>query len=872
MGLIPPGFSEVFTAATGHAPWPYQEALSRQPCSNRLIDVPTGCGKTAAVILAWLYRGTILKDPDCPRRLVFCLPMRTLVDQSESAVRDWLEALGESVDALALSDEAKQGLRTLRERGPIVLMGGAERSQLSDWHLHPDEPAILIGTQDMLLSRALNRGYGESRFRWPISFGLLNSDCLWVFDETQLLGVGVETSAQLQAFRQKLGTLHQIYTWWMSATLDNGRLDTVDFASAELPATHLGKEDEDKLGPRLRSPKALKRSRVSLSGGKQDEISAYIKALAAEVKDAHTLGSLTLVVLNRVHRAQSLYDALRKQLPDSTPVRLIHSRFRPAERREQLRFISSESPEGILIATQAIEAGVDLSARLLITELAPWSSMVQRAGRCNRKGDYDDAQVVWIDLKGEDKQREAVCLPYDPEELDRARRQLETLSDFGLETLRAIRIPEPEVVRPVIRRKDLIELFDTTPDLLGSDLDISRFVRDGDDSDVQVFFRELPEAGRNEVLRSQESPTRDEICRVSIKPFASWFGKARKRLEVPPAYRWDHLEGQWMRIDRPVPGETYLLDPKAGGYDAALGWTGEPRHKPQPILNETPPDQEAVRQQTADTLAPTPEGHGDDPQSTLGQWISLPDHTQHVQGKLAELLYHISLPPETAAALETAAKWHDVGKAHPVFQRKLGSVHQSAVIWAKSGPRDLAGDLNAPSGEESVSPAEKAQRKQERQRERAFRHELASALAWLASDEARAHPQRDLIAYLVASHHGKVRLSLRSLPGEPLPDSPETDPDDPLFARGVWHGDELPELQIGDRRVPPLKLDLHLIRAGEYNGSPSWLERVLHLRDDPDQGPFRLATLEAILRAADMAASKAEAEAAPATSTKPAHA
>jgi hypothetical protein len=52
----------------------------------------------------------------------------------------------------------------------------------------------LIGTQEMLLSRALNRGYGMSRARWPIHFGLLNNDCLWVMDETQLMGSGLWTS------------------------------------------------------------------------------------------------------------------------------------------------------------------------------------------------------------------------------------------------------------------------------------------------------------------------------------------------------------------------------------------------------------------------------------------------------------------------------------------------------------------------------------------------------------------------------------------------------------------------------------------------------------------------------------------------------
>ena len=108
-------------------------------------------------------------------------------------------------------------------------MGGEERG-IRDWDIHPERTAILIGTQDMLLSRALNRGYGMSRYRWPMHFGLLNNDCLWVMDETQLMGVGVETSAQLDGFRHKgtMPTFGVCPTWWMSATLDDARLTTVD--------------------------------------------------------------------------------------------------------------------------------------------------------------------------------------------------------------------------------------------------------------------------------------------------------------------------------------------------------------------------------------------------------------------------------------------------------------------------------------------------------------------------------------------------------------------------------------------------------------------------------------------------------------------
>ena len=52
-------FEQLFKAATGHAPYDYQQRLAGgdagRPCESQLINVPTGLGKTAAVVLAWLW-------------------------------------------------------------------------------------------------------------------------------------------------------------------------------------------------------------------------------------------------------------------------------------------------------------------------------------------------------------------------------------------------------------------------------------------------------------------------------------------------------------------------------------------------------------------------------------------------------------------------------------------------------------------------------------------------------------------------------------------------------------------------------------------------------------------------------------------------
>ena len=155
-----------------------------------------------------------------------------------------------------------------------------------------------------------------------------------------------------------------------------------------------------------------------------------------------------------------------------------------------------EKQDRIIVATQVVEAGVDISAHTLITELAPWPSLVQRFGRCNRRGEYDDAEIVWIDIDSSEE-ASGLVLPYESESLEIARSLIKTITnaDAGPKSLAEVSkgYVEPEAIRAVVRRKDFIDLFDTTPDLTGNDLDVSRFIREGENKDVQVYWRDVPQ-------------------------------------------------------------------------------------------------------------------------------------------------------------------------------------------------------------------------------------------------------------------------------------------------------------------------------------------------------------------------------------------
>jgi CRISPR-associated endonuclease/helicase Cas3 len=771
----------------GRSPYPYQGRFAESESILHLVRAPTGSGKTATAILGWLWR-LLHSGKPTPRRLVYCLPMRVLVEQSVKEAKMWIKSLDLDIAV-------------------NVLMGGVDADE---WYLYPEKPAILVGTQDMLLSRALNRGYAASRFHWPIDFALLNNDCLWVFDEPQLMANGVPTSSQLAGLRASLETFGPCPSVWMSATLEPVWLDTIDFAGC-FPGglLELSGEDYDPERPlyiRMTADKKLYPLGITATNDGKD--------VAREVVKQHVSGTQTLVVVNTVKRAKAVYAAVRKDKTAPQDVLLVHSRFRPAEREILNDSLMQPGIDRIIIATQVVEAGVDISARTLMTELAPWASIVQRIGRCNRTGKDGPGRVLWIDID-----IDKLAPPYEATDLRFAREQLTRLeggdvSPKALEDFkRGQSITLPLAQTHVLRRRDVLDLFDTMPDLSGNDIDIQRFVRGDDkDSDVQFFWREYPGDAPD---AGEPSPNRRELCNVPV-------GEAREFLKLlgekkrGAGYVWDHLDGKWVRINpnHLRPGLAILLALESGGY-SGLGWDSDSTAAVTPVpIDARVPDEAA----------------SSDPNSAIAVALTILEHTEHVCGELQELLNALpDLPNVWIDPLVNATRMHDVGKALPVSQKAMHDTHtpDPSRLLAKSGRR---GRLNY-----------------EKYGRRHFRHELGSALAVLQN--MRECPF--VVAYLIAAHHGRLRLTVRALPGEVPPDDESV-----RFALGVRDGDRLPEVDLGNGiACAATMLDLTPMQLG---GDESWTARALELL--AEVGPFRLAYLEMLLRAADVRASKKEAK------------
>lgn len=677
--------------ATGHDPYPYQARLAAEGLPE-LLSAPTGAGKTVAGVLPWLYRRLVAAPERTPRRLVYVLPQHSLHEQLLERIGQWLGRLGYA--------------------GEVGLHHVAD----GEWRRHPERTAIVVGTHDLVLSRALMRGFGDATVMAPVSFALLHTDTQWVFDELDPLGPALPATVGLQRLRDEVGTPSPTATMWMSSEV-------------ALPPVRITRLDIDP--------------------------AHYIDGLVGALTAAHVPGTRTIAVLNTVERARALYTALRRAGRD---VLLIHPRFRAADRRRLLSELDGTGQDRIVVSAQALEAGIDVSCRTLLTEVASVNSIVQRAGRCNRYGEHPEGgDLLW-------------CEP--PSGADPAATRWLLAPD---------RPPaRPDALpRPDLRLPDLLELFDNgepdtaephngEPDTAGPGTAVSRWICDAADRTMTVAWRD----GRPS--DEDPGPGRNELCPVPLADL-------RQRDHAWVRDRWD---GHW----RPAvagdlrPGATVVLEAEHGGYLPDEGWAPE---------SGTP----------VTSLAPPPRT----PTVACTAWVSLDQHLMETEEEARLLLDALpGLPVRQRDAVTRAARYHDLGKCHEVFQEML---------------RASGGDF--PDG---LLAKSRAPYNTGRSRRPHFRHELVSAL--MLPDEP------PLVTYLVAAHHGTVRITVRPA-GE-----------EPPFLRGVRDGDRTPpvELSTGER-FPARSLHTGIFTTGR------WTERAKTLRDD--LGPFRLAYLETLVRVAD---------------------
>ena len=115
-----------------------------------------------------------------------------------------------------------------------------------------------------------------------------------------------------------------------------------------------------------------------------------------------------LVICNTVKEAQRIYTELKEKISDKKLINLFHSKFikrdRAIKENEILKLGNKNNKDfGIWIATQVVEASLDIDFDILITELSDLSGLFQRMGRCYRNRPLLDDETNCFVFTGDEK-------------------------------------------------------------------------------------------------------------------------------------------------------------------------------------------------------------------------------------------------------------------------------------------------------------------------------------------------------------------------------------------------------------------------------------------------------------------------------------
>lgn len=327
------------------------------------LTAPTGSGKTLAMLLFALTRA--VHDPSI-RRIVVVLPFLTILDQTVDEYRKLFGAAGFDVN-FVLEHHSLAGIRTDdnakgQDDGEANQAGPEARQFVQNW----DAPIIITTNVQLLESLHANKPSACRKLH-----RLARSVIL--MDEVQTLpaALAVPTlKALARLTSEKYGAV-------------------VVMATATQPAfetlSDLVKEGDKNDGwqPQEMAPPELelfgRSKRVNPVWHLEKEVPF------AEVADwirGDPEGQVLCIVNMRKHAK-----ALAELLKGEAGLKHVSTYLCPAHRRQIMKEVREALKNGQpmrVIATQCVEAGVDLDFPKVFRALGPLDSIAQAAGRCNR--------------------------------------------------------------------------------------------------------------------------------------------------------------------------------------------------------------------------------------------------------------------------------------------------------------------------------------------------------------------------------------------------------------------------------------------------------------------------------------------------------
>lgn len=382
-------FAEIFQVDAPYGRFQTKPAENLLGGRNVILQAPTGSGKTKAALFPYLLARE--ESLDFPRKLIYCVPMRVL--------------------ARSFWDELRRGEQ--HTDLDIRLQTG---EQQDDRRL---EGEITFATIDQVLSSFLNIPYALSLRQGNMNAGAVVSSYL-VFDEFHLLDPSSTLPTTLEMLRMLKGITPFLL---MTATFSKEMLNRL----ASLLDAEVVTVGDDEL------------QRIPTQRNKDRRFYRIDAPLTAEAVFEHHR-TRSIAICNTVERAQRLFEDLTAKADPDVQIILLHSRYLGEDRRrkeDEIRNLFGKAKEKsgsvILVATQVIEVGLDITCEVMHTEVAPASSILQRAGRCARfKDEMGEVYVYQVPVDETGKQNYA---PYLGEQEALSRNTWEALPSFAGENM-----------------------------------------------------------------------------------------------------------------------------------------------------------------------------------------------------------------------------------------------------------------------------------------------------------------------------------------------------------------------------------------------------------------------------------------------------
>lgn len=350
------------------------------------LTLPTGAGKT----LIGLSLASLAAERFNATGTIYVLPFISLVDQNAGVTRQLFDNIQED-HHLAYQNENQYD-----ELNP-----DQQRNEFLSFFRYWDEPVVVT-----TLSKLWEVLYSP-RANDTMNFHRL-SKAVVVLDEPQTIPV---------KYWDGIGkTLELISKQWGA---------TFILMTATQPAIIKGKElaPESVVFPKERHQIIWQKSPLQI-----EELPSFMDGKGWAEKDC-------LVILNTRESALRTYLAAAER---GLPALLLSRWLTPDDRRlilDQLIEMERKGQQRCLISTQVVEAGIDLDFTMVIRDLAPYDSIVQAAGRCNRHAQRElPGELLVVELINE-KNRSLASYVYDKTLLNQTRSLLdeyEILTEFEI--------------------------------------------------------------------------------------------------------------------------------------------------------------------------------------------------------------------------------------------------------------------------------------------------------------------------------------------------------------------------------------------------------------------------------------------------------